>query len=1850
MSYTSKVALDTTDYDKALKDLLALQQRYNKEAERTDRIQHRITEGGSKNAASMAAQTTATRKQEEAVKQLAVAEQKLQRLKDRHASTLQIRGAGQYTKEIEEIKKYEATIVSLQNRITSLGARELPGVKTGRLHADLAKASAQLKEFHDRFAHFGSMPALDFSHIFKGMSDLGISPAIINRAKKGLEEAQRDLAAVWIRPEFQEQMRLDKVLGNADKYIGDFKRGYSDLVHSMRPYIAASEEARKTQGKINRLLEDELFLRRQLSDTRLSDATRKAIETRLNETGDQLEPQREKLARIAEHTVNKQLAADKEADRKRIATNLQSAKGVTASHIPYELDINKYKTATHEDRVRYAGLRSKHTQALSGFSAEEQDKAITDLTSIDAQTVSRAREKYAPIHEARRELSSFYEEMDRKDLAHTKQVEQEAYKVRETEYNAALAQHVITEDLKVQAARRAKEEEEKLHRERKDAWDAGQRESDKRDREIAENQARTIRERKEALLDHDVSRAMVHDGMPYGQKIAVQAEIDNLAGIYAKSNLPMEKYGHTLDEIKKGNVAVIRQHPELASGLRRVEVAAHDVDKTMHKMALTTGTIVRLTFARALTTAFYGMTNQMYEAWRVANEVNATIARIETISRQMPMATDAWRKSVRDLSIEYNSTQEDMATGMYDLVSNQVAEGPGAVDMAKIVAPFALTTGSSIADSVNLISSALNSFNLEGTKAEEIAAQLFSTIDLGRVTASDMANTYGRLGTFAKQANISMSEMNAMVARLTISGLSFERASTFIINVLNKLAKPGPDFQKFLGEIGANGSGEEAIAKFGLPGILQKIFDANQGSLEELGVMVKDIRAMIGYSGLLQDLPELQSAIDQISGSTLDNYNAATKTVMESSSFIVGKELKKMKAAWLDYMDTVIGAMAAYSKATDGFALGMFTPSALVSGGTNAALGLAPYMGAHAAVNRIMGGEKGDILGSMAQRFEAVDPGAKLSANKRMGKAFFSGQIAKQAAKTTKGGGLPGIGSVIGYSIPNVLLAAGAAYLTYELARAVQPGAAKAWDNFKNDTNDLTKGATKGFDDIIKKMRELSLITEKNTRAQIASITTYYADLVGEQEKALANQKNLLENSGDNSEKNLKTQQGALNGIEKFIGERNKSNMEYQIGMIRRPEGQMMARGGLLANRRNEIMYASGRNPELGAEMLQDWLGDIQSLRGNAMQYGQESPANRMKAGAFLDQIDMMSNEFIGGILQQLGIQPTGNVMEDTIAIRQATDVREKQLKETQEFRKSMEDRLDKGLDTWDRAVGFLQTLPESQQWIARQRYGLAPKNDEQRYYEAGLTWAQNKDNNKDPRVTEAWKAALDDANYRAKEATITPEGRLLDAVLQSATNVEELKKAGRIETIGASGANYQQAYDQQLASYFKEGGAFEDAATNLSTAITSLGSAEYRKQYTDLIAAITAWRDSMAQEGATTANRKQGGTIIRQWDALIGNASSDLSGSLYHTILPGVRTGLEGVRPEATKLAELGAFSGSEDPMMAQYLRPRTPEWTQANAMLAVNAARQGVSSDVMSQMLEVTTQGMAVSAGVVNLTTGGGGGQYKATGGGIGGPRGSDTVPAWLTPGEFVVNARSASRHQGLLNAINSPQYFDDGGQVMPLWWRRKHGMGGNNPYAMQGSSYNPQIQAALRAQRSTEMDAWGGGSGGGRNSMAFNQWRQDRIDSQPQAASSIDWDAWKQYPRRMRAEAWQSFASNFNAGKKHGNSMAFNQWRQDKIDSHPQAASSIDWDAWKQYPRRMRAEAWQSFAENWNKPRAYNVRPRGNYLAQGGGAVTNSTTVNANINLSSTGSNSRDARQIVNEIKREAHRGGLSLRNIQ
>lgn len=147
---------------------------------------------------------------------------------------------------------------------------------------------------------------------------------------------------------------------------------------------------------------------------------------------------------------------------------------------------------------------------------------------------------------------------------------------------------------------------------------------------------------------------------------------------------------------------------------------------------------------------------------------------------------------------------------------------------------------------------------------------------------------------------------------------------------------------------------------------------------------------------------------------------------------------------------------------------------------------------------------------------------------------------------------------------------------------------------------------------------------------------------------------------------------------------------------------------------------------------------------------------------------------------------------------------------------------------------------------------------------------------------------------------------------------------------------------------------------------------------------------------------------------------SGTVSGGSWKPSSIGVGTG--GIRTgdiRVTRRMSAGSINARAD-VTSSYIRAR-------NYVVApyIRATR-GLSGPTRAR-------GLSTGGVVEHLASGGVSGAHP------GGPRGTDTVPAWLTPGEFVHN-RAAVNHYGLpfMNALNSmkiPKYYASGGGVQKV-----------------------------------------------------------------------------------------------------------------------------------------------------------------------------------------------------------------------
>jgi TP901 family phage tail tape measure protein len=209
----------------------------------------------------------------------------------------------------------------------------------------------------------------------------------------------------------------------------------------------------------------------------------------------------------------------------------------------------------------------------------------------------------------------------------------------------------------------------------------------------------------------------------------------------------------------------------------------------------------------------------------------------------------------------------------------------------------------------------------------------------------------------------------------------------------------------------------------------------------------------------------------------------------------------------------------------------------------------------------------------------------------------------------------------------------------------------------------------------------------------------------------------------------------------------------------------------------------------------------------------------------------------------------------------------------------------------------------------------------------------------------------------------------------------------------------------------------------------------------------IDKFFEQQAAVGATAAIASGNRAAIGQFGGqALGGAYQNLQRQKEAgvTELFGRRIGGSGGLLESSAMASLGA-RGVQNPRMAQILAGTTPEEEASNRRLREYGGLLGEAGAAGAEMaaLEVTRAEMNIATAELKIQNAGlntdilnnqpqnrsrGGIVYASKGQLINFvPKGTDTVPAMLTPGEFVVNRGAVNRGDNLsfLRAINNGQY---------------------------------------------------------------------------------------------------------------------------------------------------------------------------------------------------------------------------------
>ena len=256
-------------------------------------------------------------------------------------------------------------------------------------------------------------------------------------------------------------------------------------------------------------------------------------------------------------------------------------------------------------------------------------------------------------------------------------------------------------------------------------------------------------------------------------------------------------------------------------------------------------------------------------------------------------------QTIRTLSVTYNQNTEDLAKGLYNILSAtfESAEALEILKWSAISAVGGITETGIAADALTTV---LNSYSLGAESAGDVSNWLWGIVRRGKITYEQLARSIGKVSAIAANAGLSMNELGAALMTATRAGVRHRIATTSMNSVIMAFLKPQEKSIRLAKEFGIT-LDVNTLKTEGLVGVVKKLTGANRynnvATAAQIAQIFNNRRALRiimpiinQYAGFLTDVAYLTDR----HGFALSAFNKVASTT-EFKIESLGKSLKLLR-------------------------------------------------------------------------------------------------------------------------------------------------------------------------------------------------------------------------------------------------------------------------------------------------------------------------------------------------------------------------------------------------------------------------------------------------------------------------------------------------------------------------------------------------------------------------------------------------------------------------------------------------------------------------------------------------------------------------------------------------------------------------------------------------------------------------------------------------------------------------------------------------------------------------------------------------------------------------------------------
>lgn len=243
----------------------------------------------------------------------------------------------------------------------------------------------------------------------------------------------------------------------------------------------------------------------------------------------------------------------------------------------------------------------------------------------------------------------------------------------------------------------------------------------------------------------------------------------------------------------------------------------------------------------------------------VASEFGSGMSAVSTLVDTNTESMQGMTQAVLEIGRRTPVALSELTTGLYDLRSAG-STADNAIERLERSAQLAVAGLGTTKEAVDLVTSSINSFGLQGAEADKVYDQIFKTIQAGKTTISGLAQGFGAVAGTVANAGIKLDEYLASIAALTVTGIPAAQAHTMIRAAIAGLTRESELGEKAMKAFGVTSFKELVEKSGGMVGALTNVRNAFGGNAQAL---IKLLGSVEAYGALVALTGQQNEAFNQ---------------------------------------------------------------------------------------------------------------------------------------------------------------------------------------------------------------------------------------------------------------------------------------------------------------------------------------------------------------------------------------------------------------------------------------------------------------------------------------------------------------------------------------------------------------------------------------------------------------------------------------------------------------------------------------------------------------------------------------------------------------------------------------------------------------------------------------------------------------------------------------------------------------------------------------------------------------------------------------------------------------------------